>query len=324
MAEVRRVLAVDGGQSAIRVRHGAAEGGPTADVTVDGVSRLEGDVVGAVVHAVIQGWRAAGSPPTDRVVLGLSTAPSEADSQRRLCVEIAEAVGATETWLADDAVTTHAGALSLGWGVSVTAGTGVACLAMPATPDGGSPHVIGGHGFLLGDEGGAFWIGREGLRTVLRALDGRGPGTTLTTAAAARFQGTADLSARIHALPRAVNAIAQFAPDVLAAADAGDAVAAEVVDAAVTELVTLVQAGVDAAPPAPDDPDRSVPVALGGGLLAGRSVLRVRLERALDARVPEAAHGDADGTPLDGAMALGLAPDPGRYADLVVTWRRAT
>lgn len=39
-------------------------------------------------------------------------------------MEIAEAIGAAEAWLADDAVTTHAGALSLGSGVSVTAGTG--------------------------------------------------------------------------------------------------------------------------------------------------------------------------------------------------------
>ena len=56
-------------------------------------------------------------------------------------------------------MTSHAGALSLGWGVSLVAGTGVACLAVPAE---GEPRIVGGHGYLLGDEGGAFWIGREG------------------------------------------------------------------------------------------------------------------------------------------------------------------
>ena len=107
-----------------------------------------------------------------------------------------------EVWLADDAVTAHAGALSLGWGVSVTAGTGVACLAVP--PD-GAPRVIGGHGYLLGDEGGAFWIGREGLRAVLRAADGRGPSTALAGPASQRFDGLDDLGARVHAADRPVD-----------------------------------------------------------------------------------------------------------------------
>ena len=143
-------------------------------------------------------------------------------------------VDAPEVWLADDAVTAHAGALSLGWGVSVTAGTGVACLAVP--PD-GEPRVIGGHGFLLGDEGGAFWIGREGLRAVLRAADGRGPATALAGPASQRFDGLDDLGARLHAAERPVDSIARFAPDVLAVAESGDAVASSIVEHAVDELV---------------------------------------------------------------------------------------
>ena len=67
------------------------------------------------------------------------------------------------------------GALSLGWGVSVVAGTGVACLTVPAD---GAARIVGGHGYLIGDEGGAFWIGREGIRAALRAMDGRGASTT--------------------------------------------------------------------------------------------------------------------------------------------------
>ena len=42
------MLAADGGQSAIRVRHSDAE----APVELDGVSRLEGDPVDAVASAV--------------------------------------------------------------------------------------------------------------------------------------------------------------------------------------------------------------------------------------------------------------------------------
>ena len=164
---MRRVLAVDGGQSGIRLRHSSGD----RVVEVEGVSRLEGDTVAAVAGAIGRAWVTSGFEAIDRAVLGLTTAPTDTESRQRLCAQVAQVTGATEVWLADDAITTHAGALSLGWGVSVVAGTGVACLAVP---DDGPARIIGGHGYLLGDEGGAFWIGREGLRAVLRALDGRG------------------------------------------------------------------------------------------------------------------------------------------------------
>ena len=57
----------------------------------------------------------------------------------RLCRHVNRVIGADEVWLADDSVTCHAGALSLGWGVSITAGTGVACLVVPET---GEPSVL--------------------------------------------------------------------------------------------------------------------------------------------------------------------------------------
>ena len=38
----------------------------------------------------------------------------------------------------------------------------------------------GGWGYLLGDEGGGFWIGRAALSAVVRQFDGRGPATLLT------------------------------------------------------------------------------------------------------------------------------------------------
>jgi N-acetylglucosamine kinase-like BadF-type ATPase len=309
-----RVLAVDGGQSAVRVRH--SEGDGVAEV--GGVSRQEGDTVGAAAAAVVAGWHATGALPVDRAVLGLTTAPSDDVSRRRLCAAVAEGTGAREVWLADDAVTAHAGALSLDWGVSVTVGTGVACLAMSRD---GEARVIGGHGFLLGDEGGAFWIGREGLRAALRAADGRGSPTALSDAAARRFGGLADLAERLHSASRPVNDIAHFAPDVLDAAAAGDPIAGAVAAGASAELVTLVRAGVAAA--GDGTVDRPVPVALGGRLLAPGTSLRVRLDAALAHEVPAAVARSADGSPLDGAVLLGMAAGPGRYEHLVSTWRSA-
>ena len=162
-----RVLGVDGGQSGTRLRDSDGR-----EATAEGVSWLEGDTVGALADAVTAAWRLGEFDRVDRAVLGLTTAPAEANAADRLCALVSSAIGVSEVWLADDAVTAHAGALSLGWGVSVVVGTGVACLVLPQA---GDARIMGGHGFLLGDEGGGFWIGRRALAAILRAHEGRDP-----------------------------------------------------------------------------------------------------------------------------------------------------
>jgi N-acetylglucosamine kinase-like BadF-type ATPase len=48
----------------------------------------------------------------------------------------------------------------------------------------------GGWGYVLGDEGSGYWIGRAALRAVLRAADFRGPRTLLTQMLLDHFQVT--------------------------------------------------------------------------------------------------------------------------------------
>jgi N-acetylglucosamine kinase-like BadF-type ATPase len=303
-----RVLAIDGGQSEVRALHSAS----ARAATVDGVSRgaaTDQRIAGAVLAA----WRSLGSPAADRAVLGLTTAPQDADDALRLAEAVGTAIGANEVWLCDDSVTSHAGALSLGSGVSLVAGTGVACLVAPEL---GSPRVVGGHGYLIGDEGGGFWIGREGLRAALRAQEGRGPQTALTSLASSRFGDLAGAPVRLHDDDRAVNAIAQFSGDVLDAAGS-DAQAAAIVDAAAAELHGVIAAAVRFA-----DTEGSVAVALGGRLLLEPTPLRAALDERL-AGEPTIQPRTADGSPLDGAMLLGRQADPGRYAPLVHVWRTA-
>jgi glucosamine kinase len=306
---VTGVLGVDGGQSGIRLRHSLDD----RVVEVEGVSRLEGDTISAVADAVAEGWRRGTFHPADRVVLGLTTAPVDAAGCDRLCRLVGSVTGAPQVWLADDAVTSHAGALSLGWGVSVVAGTGVACLAVP---DHGPPKIIGGHGYLLGDEGGGFWIGRQGLRAALRSADGRGPHTTLTGAAERRFGELGDLHVRLHAGDRPVNTIAQFAPDVLEAAAAGDAAANDIIDEAARELLLVARTGAAWA----GGSAVTVPLALGGRLLQPGTMLRRRLLDLLTRARLSVAPRSADASALDGAIQLGLAGDPHAYAGLVHTW----
>lgn len=63
-----------------------------------------------------------------------------------------------------------------GTGIVVVAGTGSIAYGVDPT---GTKARSGGWGYLLGDEGSAFWLGHAALRAGIRAADGRGPETTL-------------------------------------------------------------------------------------------------------------------------------------------------
>ena len=302
------VLGVDGGQSAIRLTHSRDH----RVIELAGVSRQEGDIVASVADAVTEGWRLLDCPGAERAVLGLTTAPVDQSALERLGDLVAKATGAAEVWITDDAVTGHFGALSGHPGVSLVVGTGVACLALRAD---GSSRMIGGHGYLLGDEGGGYWIGRRGLGSALRADDGRGPQTELSEPAERRFGQLVDAHVRLHDGDRPVDAIARFAPDVLDAASAGDRSASDIVAEAVGELLSVAQAGVAWVG------GERVDLGLGGRLLSAGNELRRRLDLALAGSLPAARPRDADGSALEGAIALGKSADPGLYSKHVHVWR---
>jgi N-acetylglucosamine kinase-like BadF-type ATPase len=74
-----------------------------------------------------------------------------------------------------DADSARAGAFLGAPGVVVIAGTG----SMASGWNGESSARAGGHGFLLGDEGSAYWIGRAAVRAALSWEDGMGGGSAL-------------------------------------------------------------------------------------------------------------------------------------------------
>ena len=94
--------------------------------------------------------------------------------------------------------------------------------------------IADGHGWLLGDAGSGFWLGREAVRRLLADLDaGRTPGA-LATAVLTELLGSAEIAARpratVDATIQAVTRrppveLARLAPLVVDAATHGDPVA---------------------------------------------------------------------------------------------------
>src|SRR5262249_7281093 len=70
-----------------------------------------------------------------------------------------------------------AGGLAGQPGVVLIGGTGSVAYGRNAA---GCAARAGGWGYLAGDEGSAYWIGRESLTAVALALDGRGPAAAVT------------------------------------------------------------------------------------------------------------------------------------------------
>lgn len=70
--------------------------------------------------------------------------------------------------LENDVETAHRGAFAGGPGIFILAGTGSVVMARAAD---GRPARAGGWGWLLGDEGGGYWLGRKALRHATRYLD---------------------------------------------------------------------------------------------------------------------------------------------------------
>lgn len=182
------------------------------------------------------------------------------------------------TGVGGDLEAAHAGALAGGPGVVVIAGTGSAAWGRNAS---GESWQAGGWGWLTDDKGGGYWLAVRGLAAVCEAADGRGLATALGERAEVFFEtGLRELLRDLHAGRRDRAAVAGFAREVCATAEAGDPVAEVLLGEAANELVRLAEA-VRARVWRTKEVD-GIPLSVVGGLdLSGR-VGRVALDRGFE------------------------------------------
>ena len=110
---------------------------------------------------------ASGAAAAGLGLAGLRGRDHAAEMGRRL----GDATG-VDVVVVDDTEAALAGAFGFEPGIVVIAGTG--SNAFGRGGDGRTARA-GGYGFLLGDEGGAYWFGSQALRAALRSHDGSGP-----------------------------------------------------------------------------------------------------------------------------------------------------
>ena len=275
------LLAVDAGGTSTRAvaldvsghvyGYGRTGGGNPTSVGIDNAVTA---IAGAAVLA------GAGLPDHAESVAVLAMAGVQSSRFREQVAAGLAELGWARVVLSHDLLGMFHSGTYLSEGYSLIAGTGTVAARIR---DGRLDRVVGGKGWLLGDEGGGFWIGRRVARAVVAALDGRHPPTSLTGLVLNAMGIPPDTESpkdRARALAELVPALyarqpvqlAEFAPLAFAVHDDPTArrilVAASV---AVADLLAAVRV-----------PDLAGPVVGGGsvlvrGLLAAPPELRAAL-----------------------------------------------
>jgi N-acetylglucosamine kinase-like BadF-type ATPase len=215
---------------------GRGEAGPSNPQAV-GFDAAVAQLAGAVRAALAS----AGAGEIARATLGIAGA-SRVSDRARLTALLAEAleVPGERLQVCHD-VTLLLPAAGLSSGVAIVAGTGSSSFGV--APDGRTA-TAGGYGYLLGDEGSAFDVGRAALRAVLRADDDLGPPTGLA-GLLGREQGMEqprDLIRIVYQSPSPRAVVAGIAPLVVDAARSGDAVARDILAGAGRDLAQIARA----------------------------------------------------------------------------------
>jgi glucosamine kinase len=164
--------------------------------------------------------------------------------------------------------------LNLGEGIFLYAGTGSIALHIDK-----NRQVIraGGWGYLLGDEGGGYWIGREAIRRVLFHIESQSPispnsfeNQILTLINCANWK---DIKLFVYSNER--SKVASIARCVIELAGQGDGTALEILQKAAGHLANLVRRLDE------NLGGNEKPIVFAGGLSVGNSLLLGALTREL-------------------------------------------
>ena len=299
------VLAIDAGQTGIKVRFvaaGAPDAAPVAPAApvervFDGV-RTDAPILpqlAAVIRAFAAETPLGEGPVITAGVSGLTSAEYDAGALRALVAEFAPA----RVLLTHDSVTSYLGTLGAGHGAVIASGTGVVTLAVgPA-----GVARVDGWGYIMGDAGSGYWFGQQALGAVMRAHDRRGPATALTAVVRERWPDLEDAYVQLQSDPARVSVVASYARTVAELADT-DEVAARICAEGADELALSTVAALRRVELA----EAPVVSAIGG--VFGSSRVRAAFEDAVTAVFPDVRFEAPHGTGLDGAVELAaLAAD---------------
>jgi N-acetylglucosamine kinase-like BadF-type ATPase len=275
--------------------------GPGANLQAAGELQVE-KVLHDVMERALSGGLASGHGLAPAAIcLGIAGVDREDDS--RVVWGIMRRIGykARLVVVNDALIALHAG-IGEGRGIVVISGTGSICSGRNSE---GQAARAGGWGYVLGDEGSGYWIGRAAIRAVLRQQDRRGPVTLLTELLLKHFdvKRPQDLLHAVYYRGVKPPEIAALAPYVQQAFERGDDVAAGILDGTARELAGYV-VSVAGRLRMLNEP---FTLLLSGGIFRGLHWLVAELPNRLRVDAPNVTIRLLDREPAEGAVHLALA-----------------
>ena len=289
-------LANAGGEVLAEARRGGAN--------LQAVGELE---VEKVLHEVMED--AIGDRNIVPAAICLGIAGVDRDEDSRVIRAIMRRIGyKAKTLIVNDAlVALEAGAPDQP-GVVVIAGTGSIAYGRNERNQAAR---AGGWGYVLGDEGSGYWIGRAALRAVLREADQRGPVTSLTGLLLSHY-GVAKPQDLIHEVYHGTlrpSALASVAKCVQSAFSDGDLVAIGILRAAADELESCALSVATRLEIAGSE----FPFVLSGGMFRAVPWLEDELSRRLPLAAPRSRTLLLNVEPALGAVRLAIADARGHF-----------
>jgi N-acetylglucosamine kinase-like BadF-type ATPase len=301
------VIGVDGGNSKTDVVVASTTGQVLARTRGPGVESPLGRAVAwrdQIIALVDESRRAAGIDPQHRARCAVFyLANVDLPVERRIARRELERVTPAEVTIVqnDTFAVLRAGA-SRPWGVGVVAGFGIN--AVGVHPSGRVARFLA-FGDFTGDSGGGHHIGVGGMAAAMRARDGRGPATVLTTLVPRHYglRHPEDVAIAVRRGAIAHADLHALAPVTFAAAAEGDPVAREILSAFADEVAIMALALIRRLHLTRTD----VEVVLGGGTLqSGDLQLTEQVTANITERVPRAQVRVLDGAPVLGALVEAL------------------
>lgn len=241
------------------------------------------------------------SSEIDATVIGLAGVWLEEEKKRSR--QLLKTLARTSDFVLNDIVVTSdaelalEGALGGSQGIILIVGTGSIGLARV-----GKKRIerCGGWGIELDDEGSGAWIGREGLTSVVRALDGRGMATKLTDILSEMYSTINIDEPRtiVKAYSERTFEYHMLTPAVMKCADEGDKVCLEIINRAAFHLMEILEVL------AKNYDLKKVPVACMGGIIENDTLLSKMLEERIESS-DKLKLLKPKGFALDGAISIG-------------------
>jgi glucosamine kinase len=185
-------------------------------------------------------------------------------------------------------------------GYCLIAGTGSIALGRSLS---GALVRSGGHGYMLGDEGSAAWIGRTAIARILRSLEDRDISTGMLPLIleAAGLSESSELIKYVHHDADKAK-IAKLAPVVTQAAREEDPLALDILRTGAEELVLLVKSVIGQSPWI-----KHMELVLAGGVMEHDEIVTNKLKESLAKDFPRLSVLSPKSTALEGACMLALS-----------------